>query len=277
MQRSNSLESEFHQPMDLQERLNILRPLIKQASQIALAKFGHICGHNKADGTFVTQADQEVEACLIQGLQKHFPAENVVGEETGWHQAASDYIWSIDPIDGTSAYLCRLPTWGISIGLIKGNEPILGMVYLPVLNELYWGARGFGAYVESPLFGLQKLDIRNVDLSQKEHLLLVPSTFHHKYAANKYHGKVRSLGSTVIHALTVARGDASGAFMRIYHWDVAGVLPILFEAGGCVDTLEGTPFNIRDLTKDNPKLPTLILSNPQDREALLTKLVPLKN
>ena len=73
-----------------------------------------------------------------------------------------------------------MPTWGISIGLIKGNESILGMVYLPVLNELYWGARGLGAYVESPLFGLQKLDIKNVDLDQKEHLLLVPSTFHHK-------------------------------------------------------------------------------------------------
>ena len=56
--------------MDLQERLDILKPLIKRASKIALAKFGHICGQNKADGTFVTQADQEVEACLIQGLQK---------------------------------------------------------------------------------------------------------------------------------------------------------------------------------------------------------------
>ncbi len=262
--------------MDLQKRLEILKPLIKQASQIALAKFGHICGHNKADGTFVTQADQEVEACLIQGLQDNFPQENIIGEESGAHQAASSYIWSIDPIDGTSAYLCRLPTWGISIGLIKGSEPILGIVYLPVLNELYWGARGLGAYVESPLFGLQKLDIQNVDLSQKEHLLLVPSTFHQKYDASLYCGKVRSLGSTVIHALTVARGDASGAFMRIYHWDVAGVLPILLEAGGCVDTLEGVPFNIRELTKNNPHLPTLILSNPQDRQALLTKLLPLK-
>ena len=66
-----------------------------------------------------------------------------------------------------------------------------------------------------------------------------------------------------------ARGDAAGAIMRIFHWDVAGSLPILLEAGGCIDCLGGRPFQIKELNKENPQLPVLILSNPQAREQLI--------
>ncbi|MGM9998867.1 MAG: inositol monophosphatase family protein [Candidatus Bruticola sp.] len=262
--------------MNLQHRFNILKNLIEEASKIALTHLGNIRGKSKEDGTLVTQADRLVEECLITGLQKHFPGEAIVGEETGWHQAASNLAWSIDPIDGTSAYLCRLPSWGISVGLIDRGLPILGMVYLPVLQEWYWGARQYGAYMESPLFGLQKLDISKADLGQKEGLLLVPSTFHHSYKTGSYKGKIRSLGSTVAHALTVARGDAAGAIMHIYHWDVAGALPVLWEAGGCVDCLDGRDFNIYDLSKENKNRPVLLLSNPQARADLLKDALILR-
>ncbi|MGM9991840.1 MAG: inositol monophosphatase family protein [Candidatus Bruticola sp.] len=262
--------------MDLTDRFDIIKNLIKKASEIALLHLGRIRGQSKEDGTLVTQADRLVEECLIAGLQEHFPNETIVGEETGYHQAASNLAWSIDPIDGTSAYLCRLPSWGISVGLIDRGLPVLGVVYLPVLQEWYWGARNHGAYMESPLLGLQRLDITQTDLGQKEGLLLVPSTFHRNYKINAYQGKIRSLGSTVAHALTVARGDAAGAVMRIYHWDVAGALPILWEAGGCVDCLDGRNFNIYDLSKENLNRPVLLLSNPQAREELLKKIIMLQ-
>ncbi len=253
---------------NLAERLEIVKPLVRQAAKIAMAKFGRISGQSKKDGTLVTEADKEVEECLVKGLSKEFPQENIIGEETGWHKANSELVWSIDPIDGTSAYLCRLPSWGVSVGLIENGVPILGVVYLPVLDELYWGARGQGAYLESKLWGLERLDITKTDLDQKEHLILVPSTFHHRFSL-KIRSKMRSLGSTVAHALTVARGDAAGAIMRIFHWDVAGSLPILLEAGGCIDCLGGRPFQIKELNKENPQLPVLILSNPQAREQLI--------
>lgn len=257
------------------QRLEIIKKAVSEAARIALEHFGRVTGIGKNDGTFVTAADREVEEYIVKVISERFPEDTVIGEETGLHSHGSPYLWSIDPIDGTAAYLCRLPFWGISVGMIKEDRPVLGVVYIPVLDELYYAAEGCGAYMESKLWGKQKLDIRNIDLSQKEHLLLIPSAFHHNYLLSTKR-KARSLGSCVANALMVARGDASGALMNAYHWDVAGCLPVLLEAGGTVDRLDGKAFRLLDLQKNGSPKPTLLLSNPQDREINLHVAQPVR-
>ncbi|MBQ7503575.1 inositol monophosphatase [bacterium] len=257
------------------KRLEIVKRTLSEAAEIAMRLFGKVSGTGKNDGTFVTQADGEVERYILQKLQENFPEDTVVGEETGVHEHASPYMWSVDPIDGTAAYLCRMPFWGISVGMIKDGLPVLGAVYLPVLDELYYAADKCGAYMESKIWGLQKLDIREADLSQKEHLILIPSTFHHNYVLSSKR-KARSLGSCVANALMVARGDASCAFANSYHWDLAGCLSILLEAGGCVRRLDGKDFRILDLQKNGQPKPTVLLSNPQDLEINLNVAKPIQ-
>ncbi len=261
--------------IDYGARLQTAVSLVRAAAPLALERFGRVCGQSKRDGTFVTQADKEVELQLLADLQANFPGEGIIGEETGSHPGEHSLVWSIDPIDGTAAYLCRLPSWGISLGLIAEGQPALGVVYLPALDELYYGAKGCGAYMESPLWKKQRLDVSTAALSQKENQILVPSTFHNRFTVD-YKGKIRSLGSTVAHAMMVARGDAAGALMRVYHWDLAGSIPILLEAGGCVDYLDGRPFQIEELTKENPNLPVVILSHPKARAKLLDNVFHLR-
>lgn len=259
------------QNLDYQSRLDIIIPMIKEAAEIAMHHFGKITGQSKEDGTFVTQADKAVEIKLLEGLRKNFPGETILGEETGLHREESDLVWAVDPIDGTAAYLCRLPMWGVSVGLVQGSRPVMGAVYLPVLQEMYFAAPGIGAFMESPIWGRQKLSLKDADLSQKGGLLMAPSNFYKRFGvAGSFTGKIRSMGSTVANVLLVARGDAEGALARVYEWDLAGCLPVLMEAGGCVDCLDGQTFDISTLSKENKNLPDVIITNPQAREKLLS-------
>ncbi|MBQ7528406.1 inositol monophosphatase [bacterium] len=260
---------EDEKDMDNLKRIEIVKDIIKEAAQIGLHYFGKVSGSSKSDGTFVTKADGELEAFLVKELQKYFPQDSILGEESGLHENTSPLTWSIDPIDGTSAYLCRLPFWGTSIGLLEDGKPVLGVVYLPAAEELYYASKGQGAYMESKFWGKERLDITDVDLAQKENLIMISSSFHRQHSIN-YSGKIRNLGSTVANALMVARGDAAGAFMRVHNWDLAACVPILEEAGGYANFLDGSNFDINQLYKGNPNLPTTVLSNPKAKEILLS-------
>lgn len=261
--------------MDNLKRIEIVKGIVKEASQIGLHYFGKVSGSSKADGSFVTKADGELEAFLVRELQKYFPQDTILGEESGLHENSSSLTWSIDPIDGTSSYLCRLPFWGTSVGLLEDGQPVLGVVYLPAVDELYYASKGQGAYMESKFWGKEKLDITDVNLEQKENLIMISSAFHHRHNID-YPGKIRNLGSTVANALMVARGDAAGAFMRVCNWDLAGCVPVVLEAGGCVNFLDGSEFDINKLYKGNQDLPTTVLSNPKAKELLLSGAISYK-
>src|SRR3990170_7593388 len=94
-----------------------------------------------------TEADVASQAKILQILQASFPKYNFLSEEKeGRIDNGSEYTWVIDPLDGTGPYFSGLPTFGVSIGLLKGKKPVLGVLNFPVLGNLYWAARGKGAY-----------------------------------------------------------------------------------------------------------------------------------
>lgn len=90
----------------------------------------------------VTVADKAAERVMRQALRKRFPEHGIVGEEYATHQAASRYRWVLDPIDGTRAFICGLPLWGVLIGLLDGDEAILGMMDQPYTGERFWAVGG---------------------------------------------------------------------------------------------------------------------------------------
>ncbi len=247
--------------MNLATRLERVIPLVRQASELALGRFGKVQGRAKPDRTLVSAVDEEVEALLTQGLQRRFPGETIVGEEAGATGTLEGPVWSVDPIDGTSAYLSRLPYWGVSVGLLVEGRPVLGIVDLPALGETFWATAGNGAWLQTERWGRERLQVQSHRELDGEAMLCVPSNAHRCYRVD-FPGKLRSLGCTVAHVLLVARGDAVGALMRVQMWDLAGCGAILAEAGGRMETLEGGPVNLLDLLPGRGPLPTVLAASP---------------
>ena len=91
----------------------------------------------------VTAADRNAERVISRLIAKEFPEHGLVGEEFGSRNAEAQFRWVIDPIDGTRAFIMGQPLWGTLIGLLDGDQPVLGMMNQPFTGERFWGsARG---------------------------------------------------------------------------------------------------------------------------------------
>jgi histidinol phosphatase-like enzyme (inositol monophosphatase family) len=88
----------------------------------------------------VTDADRAAEQTVRRVISEHFPSHAVTGEEWPDHAGSSEYLWSLDPIDGTRSFICGLPTWTTLIALMRGGRHLLGLVDVPRLDETYIGA-----------------------------------------------------------------------------------------------------------------------------------------
>ena len=93
----------------------------------------------KADATLVTQADRAAEALMRELIRKTYPEHGVIGEEYGEENARAEFVWTLDPIDGTVSFASGCPLFGTLIGLIHQNQPVLGAIHQPLWNELCIG------------------------------------------------------------------------------------------------------------------------------------------
>lgn len=96
----------------------------------------------KADESPVTQADREVEAALREAIAQHYPQHGIFGEEFGALHAEAEMVWSLDPIDGTRAFISGNPLWGTLLALLHQGRPVLGLIDIPMLQERWIGAAG---------------------------------------------------------------------------------------------------------------------------------------
>ena len=82
--------------------------------------------------------DERVEALLVKHISTHYPGHSIIGEEGGQRGGDSEFVWAIDPLDGTRAYASGLPVWAVSVGIRRQVKPYAGCVYLPAVDRLYW-------------------------------------------------------------------------------------------------------------------------------------------
>jgi myo-inositol-1(or 4)-monophosphatase len=237
----------------------------RQAGDIALKSFGRVEPELKNDQSFVTDADRRVEEFIRERLSARFPADGIIGEEfQASHSDGSAYTWAIDPIDGTTNFVHGLPHWAVCIGrLDSSGTPDLGVVYLPVQEELYSAASGHGATMNG-----RTLKMVSRDYPESEQLLAVWSSFFREISLD-FEGKVRVLGSTIVKFLHLARGSYIGALTPAVHvWDVAPGFPILWEAGGEARTMSGGDrYTSIDLDpKNGYEVPALVLALPELQE-----------
>jgi len=240
--------------------------LARQAGALALEHFGRVVPVEKRDRSFVTEADRDVETFIRHQLLQRFPDANILGEE---HAAAGDldaeWVWAIDPIDGTANFVAGLPIWAISIGLLKDGVPHLGVAYFPVLDECFSAVMGQGAFLNGkPTHARQQAGVR------KDDLFCISSTAFWGLELN-VPCKVRVLGSAVAEFTYVARGVFIGSVLYDFRlWDCAAGILIAQESGARVSDLRGRPLRPFDVTRDARRTmdPMFVLSPAIAREGL---------
>lgn len=127
---------------------NFIIESLKEASLIATKSFGKVISKikNNDNNQVLTQTDLDIGKLIISRIQKKYPQDNIIDEETGVIDNKSSFTWVIDPVDGTSNFAIGLPMYGIMIGLLKEDKPIAGGVALPYFNEIYFAEKGKGAF-----------------------------------------------------------------------------------------------------------------------------------
>jgi myo-inositol-1(or 4)-monophosphatase len=223
-----------------------INEIARHAGRLQLKYFGDPGARRKSGGSLVTDADTESELFIRDKLRELMPDCGFIGEESNpkGENIDSEYVWIVDPIDGTSAFVSELPIWGVSICLTKDQIPFKGTLYFPVLDEIYYTDDG-GAYLNG-----KKLSVLGDDVSTGgDSYICATSNVHSRYKIN-YSGKIRSLGASVYHMAAVARGSAFGAMLGFPKvWDVAAGLAILECVGGGLFDADHSPLTLARLMR----------------------------
>ena len=135
----------------MEEFLEIAKKAAKKAATIQLEYLyeEREITTKSTETDIVTQVDTLCQDAIVETIKEKFPDHNFLGEEDLDEKTDSEYTWIIDPIDGTVNYASRLPIFCVSIGLIKNGKPIVGVVLVPILSELFYAVKGQGAYLNN--------------------------------------------------------------------------------------------------------------------------------
>lgn len=144
----NQLTCAIPDSMDnLEDILEAATDIAEEAAHLAYSYFRQpILIEMKENQTPVTVADKKTEEFIRKSLLNAFPGFGILGEELGEESTHNQYVWTVDPIDGTRSFIRGIPLFGTLIGLLDRGEPIGGIMVLPALEETYWAGADLGAY-----------------------------------------------------------------------------------------------------------------------------------
>ena len=224
--------------------MSALVPIVTAAGEIARTYFQNVVAERKADRTLVTAADRAVEEFLVARIPAAAPGVRILGEEFGATSSGDGgCTLTIDPIDGTSAFVAGLPTWCVTVGLVWDGRAVGGITHLPMTGETYVAESG-----EAHWNG-RVIPAGRRPAGEGDPFILTHSDFHRSSrSAIRFRGKVRALGSTAYHMALVARGAALAALLgRARIWDLAAGAALLAAVGGEICYLSGAPVDLRAL------------------------------
>jgi histidinol phosphatase-like enzyme (inositol monophosphatase family) len=186
----------------------------------------------KQDGSPLTQADRESERAIRETIGKAFPDHGILGEEEGETAGSAPYRWIVDPLDGTRTFVRGVPLYGTLIGLEVRGEPVVGVVYLPALDELVAAARGLGCTWNGRpcrVSAIGELDEALVAVTDERSARRRSGAYAKLAEATALQ---RTWADCYAYVL-VATGRAEVALdPNMNVWDCAALLPIVEEAGG---------------------------------------------
>jgi len=227
--------------------------IAKEAGEVLRSGFGkNFSVEYKTNvANLVTEYDKKSEKTIIDYIKKEFPAHSVLAEEGGGYKASGDYLWVIDPLDGTTNFAHGLPIFSVSIGVQKNGEMVYGVVYDVMRDAMYSAEKGSGTFCNN-----RKLSVStNDDLHKSVLVTGFPYNVHENpdFAYERFTAflrvarAVRRLGSAAIDMCYVAEGVFDGFWeVSLNPWDMAAGKVLIEEAGGLVTDFFGKPMNIFD-------------------------------
>jgi len=244
------MRTEKIKPDKLERWLDLAKRCARKAGLIQMENLGQLEGYElKGIANLVTKVDIECEKAITQLIKKEEPEHKVLGEELGGDSLDAEYIWVIDPLDGTTNYAHSYLKFCVSVALVHYGKPIVGVVYDPVMNELYYAIRGQGAYLNGKRIQVSKVDkIADAllgtgfayDRSQK--LAKDVDIF---VQILPYPQSVRRDGSAALDLCYVACGRYDGFWeLNLKPWDISAGVLLVEEAGGVVTDLKGEPISL---------------------------------
>lgn len=220
-------------------------------------------------GDLVTIADQESEALIYEMINAQFPEHSFIGEEGGEKSGKKkEFMWCVDPLDGTTNYTHQLPIFSVSIALLHLDQPVVGVIYNPITNELFHAVQGLGAFGN----GI-KLHVSKVSELNKSLLVTGFPYNRREVAENNYREffhmthvsqGVRRLGSAALDLAYIAAGRLDGYWEKgLKCWDMAAGILLVREAGGLVTAYDKSAFNLfsGNLLATNGKIHDLLSEN----------------
>lgn len=226
--------------MDI-EYLEFAKEIANYAKEIMLEYFEvENKSFYKEDKTIVTLADKEINNYLIRKVKEKYPNHSVDGEEEQFGD--SNYVWVCDPIDGTAMYARHIKTSVFSLALVVDGSPLLGVVYDPFGDDLYYALKNKGAYKND-----RKIHVNNLTFNEKSicHYDMWPLSDYNLYDVIKDLNKktyVVSIGSVIRACMCVATGEFNSVIFpgtKHKNCDLAAASIIVKEAGGIVTDLFG--------------------------------------
>jgi myo-inositol-1(or 4)-monophosphatase len=230
--------------------LQVAMAAAKDAGRVQMQHLGH--SHHveyKGDIDLVTIVDKLSEKAIVERITAAFPDHDLLAEETLFEKKGSPWKWIIDPLDGTTNYFRGYPCFCVSIGLEVDGEVKLGVVYNPVLDELFHAERGGGAFLNGNPISVSRVNDLNrsflctgfpYDVREYADFYL---RYFREFIIRSF--GIRRPGSAAIDLSYLAAGRFDGFWeLKLHPWDVAAGSLIITEAGGKVTDFKGGLFGI---------------------------------
>ncbi len=242
--------------------------IAKEAGEIIREGFGknNLVEFKTNSSNLVTEIDKKSELAIINFIHKNFPSHTILAEESGKHFFGSEYLWVIDPLDGTTNFAHGLPIFSVSIGVQKNNEIIAGGIYDVMNDRVYSAEQGSGAFRDKTRL--------NVNFNDKIEESLLVTGFPYDIKENpsnaieifsaflKKARAIRRLGSAAIDFCYVASG-VFDAFWEVHlsPWDICAGKLIVEEAGGRVTNFKNEKIDIysKQILASNSKIHSKML------------------
>jgi len=243
---------------------------LRSAAKIASDNFEKVKSIEKGtdNNQVLTQADIDIGNLLVSQITKHFPDHNVIDEEAGIINRQSNFTWVVDPIDGTSNFANGIPMYGIMLGLLNKNIPVVGGVALPTFQEFYYAERGQGAYRNDR-------QIKVTDMNDLLKCLVVYALDGHQENPELTHQESKLLADIVLNIRNLRSSNSCFDIMMVASgkygawlnrtskiWDNVAPQVIIQEAGGVYTNFIGKPIDYSNPLNKSENNFTVCASSP---------------